>query len=31
MRFVPVDSVDEVIEAAFPGGAVLEFSTAARG
>jgi ATP-dependent Lon protease len=31
MRFVPVDSVHEVIEAAFPGGAVLEFSTAARG
>ncbi|MGH2996400.1 MAG: endopeptidase La, partial [Gaiellaceae bacterium] len=31
MRFAPVDSVDEVIEAAFPGGAVLEFSTAARG
>jgi ATP-dependent Lon protease len=31
MRFLPVDSVDEVIEAAFPGGAVLEFSKAARG
>jgi ATP-dependent Lon protease len=31
MNFVPADSIDEVIEAAFPGGRVLEFSSAARG
>lgn len=31
MRFVPADGVDEVVEAAFPRGAVLEFSSAARG
>ena len=31
MRFVLADGVDEVIEAAFPRGAVLEFSSAARG
>jgi ATP-dependent Lon protease len=31
MTFVPADSVDEVIEAAFPGARVLEFSSAARG
>ncbi|MGH3005278.1 MAG: endopeptidase La, partial [Gaiellaceae bacterium] len=31
MRFVVADGVDEVIEAAFPGAAVLEFSSAARG
>jgi ATP-dependent Lon protease len=32
MRFVLVDEIDEVIEAAFPeGAAVLEFSSAARG
>jgi ATP-dependent Lon protease len=31
MKFVPADSIDEVIEGAFPGAAVLEFSTAVRG
>jgi ATP-dependent Lon protease len=31
MTFVPADSVDEVIAAAFPGARVLEFSSAARG
>ncbi|HZB86156.1 MAG TPA: endopeptidase La, partial [Gaiellaceae bacterium] len=31
MRFVLADGVDEVVEAAFPRGAVLEFSSAARG
>jgi ATP-dependent Lon protease len=31
MRFVLADAVDEVVEAAFPRGAVLEFSSAARG
>jgi ATP-dependent Lon protease len=31
MKFVLADSVDEVIEAAFPGADVLEFSKAARG
>jgi ATP-dependent Lon protease len=31
MTFVPVDSIDEVIAAAFPGGKVLEFSSAAQG
>jgi ATP-dependent Lon protease len=31
MTFVLADSIDEVIEAAFPGAAVLEFSRAARG
>jgi ATP-dependent Lon protease len=31
MRFVPADSVDEVLAAAFPGAKVLEFSSAARG
>jgi ATP-dependent Lon protease len=31
MNFVPADSIDEVIEAAFPGARVLEFSSAARG
>jgi ATP-dependent Lon protease len=31
MVFVLADSIDEVIEAAFPQGAVLEFSSAARG
>jgi ATP-dependent Lon protease len=30
MRFVLADEVEEVVEAAFPRGAVLEFSTAAR-
>jgi ATP-dependent Lon protease len=31
MRFVFADAIDEVVEAAFPRGAVLEFSSAARG
>jgi ATP-dependent Lon protease len=31
MRFIPADSIDQVIEAAFPGARVLEFSSAARG
>jgi ATP-dependent Lon protease len=31
MRFVLADAIDEVIEAAFPGAKVLEFSSAARG
>ena len=31
MTFVPADSVDEVLAAAFPGAKVLEFSSAARG
>jgi ATP-dependent Lon protease len=31
MNFVSADSIDEVIEAAFPGARVLEFSSAARG
>jgi ATP-dependent Lon protease len=31
MRFVLADSIDQVIEAAFPGAKVLEFSSAARG
>jgi ATP-dependent Lon protease len=31
MNFVIADSVDEVLEAAFPGAKVLEFSSAARG
>jgi ATP-dependent Lon protease len=31
MNFVPADSIDEVIEAAFPGARVFEFSSAARG
>jgi ATP-dependent Lon protease len=31
MRFIPADSIDEVIEAAFPGAKVVEFSSAARG
>jgi ATP-dependent Lon protease len=31
MSFVPADSVDEVLAAAFPGAKVLEFSSAARG
>jgi hypothetical protein len=31
MRFVPADAIDEVIEAAFPGAKVLEFSSAAQG
>jgi ATP-dependent Lon protease len=31
MTFVPVDTVDEVLEAAFPGAKVLEFSSAAQG
>ncbi len=31
MAFVLADHVDEVMEAAFPGGDVLEFSSAARG
>jgi ATP-dependent Lon protease len=31
MSFVLADSIDQVIEAAFPGGKVLEFSSAARG
>ena len=31
MTFVLADSVDEVIEAAFPGAKVLEFSSAAQG
>jgi ATP-dependent Lon protease len=31
MNFVAADSIDEVIEAAFPGARVLEFSSAARG
>jgi ATP-dependent Lon protease len=31
MRFVPADSIDEVIEAAFPGAKVVEFSSAAGG
>jgi len=31
MNFVPADSIDEVIAAAFPGARVLEFSSAARG
>jgi ATP-dependent Lon protease len=31
MTFVAADSIDQVIEAAFPDGKVLEFSSAARG
>jgi ATP-dependent Lon protease len=31
MAFVPVDGIDEVLEAAFPGAKVLEFSSAAQG
>jgi ATP-dependent Lon protease len=31
MHFVPADSIDDVIEAAFAGAKVLEFSSAARG
>jgi ATP-dependent Lon protease len=31
LTFVLADSIDEVLEAAFPGAAVLEFSTAAQG
>jgi ATP-dependent Lon protease len=31
MNFVLADSFDEVVEAAFPGADVLEFSSAARG
>jgi ATP-dependent Lon protease len=31
MRFVPVDTIEEVLEVAFPGPKVLEFSSAARG
>ncbi|HEY3069180.1 MAG TPA: S16 family serine protease, partial [Gaiellaceae bacterium] len=31
MNFVPADSIDEVLEAAFPGAKVLEFSSAAQG
>jgi ATP-dependent Lon protease len=31
MRFILADSIDEVIEAAFPGAKVVEFSSAARG
>ena len=31
MTFVPVDTIDEVLEAAFPGAKVLEFSSAAQG
>jgi ATP-dependent Lon protease len=31
MSFVPADHVDQVLEAAFPGARVLEFSSAARG
>jgi ATP-dependent Lon protease len=31
MRFVPADSIDEVIDAAFAGAKVLEFSSAAQG
>jgi ATP-dependent Lon protease len=31
MTFVPADTVDEVLEAAFPGAKVLEFSSAAQG
>jgi ATP-dependent Lon protease len=31
MRFVLADEVDEVLEAALPSGALLEFSAAARG
>jgi ATP-dependent Lon protease len=31
MTFVPVDHVDQVLEAAFPDAKVLEFSSAARG
>jgi ATP-dependent Lon protease len=31
MRFVPVSIIEEVLEVAFPGATVLEFSSAARG
>jgi ATP-dependent Lon protease len=31
MTFVPSDTIDEVLEAAFPGAKVLEFSSAAQG
>jgi hypothetical protein len=31
MTFVAADTIDEVLEAAFPGAKVLEFSSAARG
>jgi ATP-dependent Lon protease len=31
MRFVPADSIDEVIRAALPAGALVEFPSAARG
>jgi ATP-dependent Lon protease len=31
MKFIPADTIDEVIAAAFPGARVLEFSSAARG
>ena len=31
MAFVPADTIDEVLEAAFPGAKVLEFSSAAQG
>ena len=31
MTFVAVDTIDEVLEAAFPGAKVLEFSSAAQG
>jgi ATP-dependent Lon protease len=31
MTFVPADTIDEVLEAAFPGAKVLEFSSAAQG
>jgi ATP-dependent Lon protease len=31
MTFVPAETIDEVIAAAFPGAKVLEFSSAARG
>jgi ATP-dependent Lon protease len=31
MTFVPADAIDDVLEAAFPGAKVLEFSSAAQG
>jgi ATP-dependent Lon protease len=31
MTFIPADTIDEVLEAAFPGAKVLEFSSAAQG
>jgi ATP-dependent Lon protease len=31
MRFVPADTIEEVLEVAFPGAKVLEFSSAAQG